>query len=811
MIFVVILAYNEEAGIEKCLGDLDRTLRRQNDPYRFVVVNDGSTDETARILERLSPNFPISVVRHPNNLGVGRAFDSGLRRAAEEAKPDDVIITIEGDRTNDPSYFLDMLRKIAEGADVVCASRYRPGGRYVGFPWGRRVFSFGANWCMRLLFPVRGVRDFTIFYRAYRAEVIQAAVDRFGSTFIERSGFTSNAEILYKVAQARAVRCDEVPLVYRYDQKKGRSKMRVLRNLAEYSRLFLTLSCSSAGVGFRQSAALAALALALGCYGSRWGLPSEERSGMVLPPGLEHDGAFKDSLATSYSELYRKLEENRRLPIDEIHERIDIAPAHGQPSPLLLNSYRSFLLRSENPDEQKSLSQLARMRPSQWRFEPLWVDYGGAYLYPLGAWYAALSAVRLIRLSSDIRLYVDEPARIAAIFWTGRLWSALSIAVCAALVAALARDLGGAAAGWFAGLLFLALPETQMTAHTLKPYGWATLWALIGLRLLFEYLDEEDSRAALAAGVAFGLCVGSTIAYWFVGAALWLAFALKNDRRWRDPVIASLLAAAAAVMTNPYLVWHPRAYAAEFQYLNGAFPVELSVRRVVDFCWGFLPAGMGLVAAWSTLATALYAGLRRGTDAKVRLIAWMFLAGCVQLALRVADPGFLRQFFPFFAIGAVALAAAIPERGKAKLAVAALLVVALLDAGTRAGAELWSMHVESAGRSTRLEAGRWVAEHLASGTEIGLVAPPQPSDTPPFRLDQYKLVLFSSPDQLKDGRIPEFVIYCEIRDSAEMRRFLERNYRVEKLFALKMPLPWLDRYSRWTLVNPRIEIFKKNG
>ncbi len=64
---------------------------------------------------------------------------------------------------------------IREGRDIVIASRFEPGGHVVGLSRFREVLSLGASWMMRLLFGVRGCKDYTCGFRAYRAGVLREA------------------------------------------------------------------------------------------------------------------------------------------------------------------------------------------------------------------------------------------------------------------------------------------------------------------------------------------------------------------------------------------------------------------------------------------------------------------------------------------------------------------------------------------------------------------------------------------------------------------------------------------------------------
>ncbi len=230
---LVVLAYNEEAGIRMHLESLQRLERAD---LSVIVVDDGSRDRTAAVARAMAGPLQIEVVSHPRNLGIAAAFNTGLRHAVSMSGPGDLVITMEGDGTSDVAALPPMIRLLEEGHDVVCASRYRRGGRYEGFPPGRRLFSIGANLTMRWYCRIPAVRDYTIFYRGYRAEILREALQRYGDRFIEANGFFANIEILVKLSRLRPLRAAETPMVYRYGCKRSRSTMRVWRNVAEYVR-----------------------------------------------------------------------------------------------------------------------------------------------------------------------------------------------------------------------------------------------------------------------------------------------------------------------------------------------------------------------------------------------------------------------------------------------------------------------------------------------------------------------------------------------------------------------------------------------
>ena len=78
---VVIPAYNEEASIEKCVTTLETVLQGITTDFEVIVVNDGSVDGTARILEELSRSRPhLVAIDHGRNRGLGAGLRSGFAR-----------------------------------------------------------------------------------------------------------------------------------------------------------------------------------------------------------------------------------------------------------------------------------------------------------------------------------------------------------------------------------------------------------------------------------------------------------------------------------------------------------------------------------------------------------------------------------------------------------------------------------------------------------------------------------------------------------------------------------------------------------
>ncbi len=227
-IIAVLPAYNEEANIGKLLTRISNSMYEAGLNFEVIVVDDGSRDRTREILDEYMRVLPLRVYTHPVNQGLGAAIRDGLQAAAELAREDDIIITMDADETHSPGLILRMGRMVQEGFDVVIASRYQAGARVLGVPIFRRLMSFGASCLFRVLFPTPGVRDFTCGYRAYRAGALRKAIEHFGPAFVDQTGFQCMVDIILKLRTMDLI-FGEVPMLLRYDLKGGDSKMRVYR------------------------------------------------------------------------------------------------------------------------------------------------------------------------------------------------------------------------------------------------------------------------------------------------------------------------------------------------------------------------------------------------------------------------------------------------------------------------------------------------------------------------------------------------------------------------------------------------------
>lgn len=113
MLSVVIPAYNEEKGIGKVLDELKDILENNNKDYEIIVLDDGSTDNTAQVAKEKE----VRLIQHPQNKGYGAALKNGIKHAEGEK-----ILIIDADGTY-PSKDIPRLLEHVDKYDMVVASR----------------------------------------------------------------------------------------------------------------------------------------------------------------------------------------------------------------------------------------------------------------------------------------------------------------------------------------------------------------------------------------------------------------------------------------------------------------------------------------------------------------------------------------------------------------------------------------------------------------------------------------------------------------------------------------------------------------
>lgn len=239
VIHIVIPALNEAENIGRLFVDLAAVQVALADEFdtRVVLVDDGSGDGTGDRARDAAGGLSLTVLRHEQPAGPGRAFASGFAAVAPMLEPDDFVLTLEADNTSRLDVLRVMLQRVAEGHDVVLASPYIYGGGIVGAGRLRTLLSHIANSYIKAMLDIRGILTVSSFYRLYRGDSIERLQCHYGAGIVESSGFECMVELVLKMMYLE-MSISEVPMVLESDRRIGPSKMRITRAARGYIRLF---------------------------------------------------------------------------------------------------------------------------------------------------------------------------------------------------------------------------------------------------------------------------------------------------------------------------------------------------------------------------------------------------------------------------------------------------------------------------------------------------------------------------------------------------------------------------------------------
>jgi len=218
----VLPAYNEEENIEKATISIVEVAEGLNlDDYEVIVVNDGSTDSTRDIIDRMAAaNARIRAIHQPRNLGYADALKAGFTSARMG-----LVFYTDSDLQFDVREVKNFL-PASEDYDIVCGFRI-----YRYDPFTRLFLAWGYNLLARTIFRIR-VRDIDCAFKLFRREVFDVIEIRSRKFFVD-------TEILAK-ARYHGFRMTEIG-VRHYPRAGGSSTVRpshILSTLRELARIW---------------------------------------------------------------------------------------------------------------------------------------------------------------------------------------------------------------------------------------------------------------------------------------------------------------------------------------------------------------------------------------------------------------------------------------------------------------------------------------------------------------------------------------------------------------------------------------------
>ena len=242
-ISIVLPAKNESAAIGQTL----QKLRMQCASAEIIVVNDGSSDDTASVASAAGAR----VLHHPYSKGNGAAIKTGARAATGE-----VIVFMDADGQHDPADIPRLLDTLQQGYDMVVGARQKGSQASVGRGLANGFYNRLASWMTG-----HNVEDLTSGFRAVRADKFREFLDLLPNGF---SYPTTSTMAFFRAGYAVAY----VPI--HAAKRIGKSHIRLLRDGTRFLLIIFKIGTLFSPLKIFAPVALAMFLMGSGWYGWTW-------------------------------------------------------------------------------------------------------------------------------------------------------------------------------------------------------------------------------------------------------------------------------------------------------------------------------------------------------------------------------------------------------------------------------------------------------------------------------------------------------------------------------------------------------------
>jgi len=226
VVSIIIPAKNEAKNIGSTVNGIREAFKKENIAYDIIVINDGSTDGTGKVIKYMADEDPnVRIIRNREPFGFGNAIRKGL----EEYRGDIVIIAM-ADASDNPADMIRYAREVWVGADCCFGTRWCKEAKVEGYPVLKYFLNRIVNGFINLLFGLH-YNDTTNAFKCYSRQTIE------GIKPIVARHFNITVEMPLK-AVVRGYSYKVIPTSWQ-ERKKGISKLKIQEMGSRY--LFIIL------------------------------------------------------------------------------------------------------------------------------------------------------------------------------------------------------------------------------------------------------------------------------------------------------------------------------------------------------------------------------------------------------------------------------------------------------------------------------------------------------------------------------------------------------------------------------------------
>ncbi len=535
-----------------------------------------------------------------------------------------------------------------------------------------------------------------------------------------------------------------------------------------------------------------------------WGLPTARNDVYLFD-----DGSAWPAEEYKAARALRELSERNAgadTDLDPIQNRggiVELTSDAAQRGEIMLR----YRLYSHQPDEMITFRALQRMKPRQFDFDPRLYQYGGGYIYLVGAALGAATLTGFAQITSDLDTYLVAPDLFGRFYVVARLISVAFAAL--GLVAAfhLAATVGGRRAGWASFLLIAFSPVFLCGALEAKPHLPAAafgLWvAVFALRASTRHCWSNTIKLGLLAGYSMSLVLTGVASLLTILAAAAIGSA-RNKMKLAPFGWAFATAIAVYCLTNPFVLFNafnnPTALTSNMSNSTAMYSIARlgdGIQRMASL----LVEGIGWAAlAVGLVGTAVLFATRPGKTTIGAAAGLGLLMLCS--AIGAEKPAEFARFLVLPA-GLLCIAAAVAIARIAQtsqlLAMALLATSLFFGGGWNYCASFWQDGLGRAG--TRTLSADWLARRAASTDSIGLLQEPAPYCVPPLNFESRRIFLLptSPPPEIATQSLPTWLVGAVDAGLREGKKSAwEQYYELAARFPIgttrsQSPITWANK------------------